>query len=114
MTRNSRLQLPLKFKHDYAATLFKKTFGTTRFIRAFKQFTGVTPRDRLLALNDALDQFTAHAPDKAELLKLRWFGGLSLDQAAAIVGISRSTADRWWLYAREWLKVEIEKQDNST
>lgn len=69
--------------------------------------------ERLLALNEALDRFSAHAPDKAELLKLRWFGGLSLDQAAALIGISPSTADRWWSYARAWLKVEIEKQDTS-
>ena len=63
--------------------------------------------DRLLALDAALDRFTAIEPLKAELLKLRSFGGLSLDEAAATLGISPSTADRWWAYARAWLRVEI-------
>ncbi len=69
--------------------------------------------ERLLALDDALDQFAAHAPEKAELLKLRWFVGMSLDEAAAIIGISPSTADRWWSYARAWLRVEVEQGEKS-
>jgi RNA polymerase sigma factor (TIGR02999 family) len=63
--------------------------------------------ERLLALDAALDRFAAIEPLKAELLKLRSFGGLSLDEAAATLGISPSTADRWWAYARAWLRVEI-------
>jgi RNA polymerase sigma factor (TIGR02999 family) len=63
--------------------------------------------ERLLALDAALDRFAAIEPLKAELLKLRSFGGLSLDEAAAMLGVSPSTADRWWAYARAWLRVEI-------
>ena len=63
--------------------------------------------DRLLALDEALERFAEIEPAKAELVKLRWFGGLSLDAAASLVGISPSTADRWWAYARAWLRVEI-------
>jgi RNA polymerase sigma factor (TIGR02999 family) len=63
--------------------------------------------ERLLALDDALNRFAALEPEKAELLKLRSFAGLSLDAAASILGISPSTADRWWAYARAWLRVEI-------
>jgi len=63
--------------------------------------------ERLLALDEALDRFAVLEPQKAELLKLRSFTGLSLDAAAAILGISPSTADRWWAYARAWLRVEI-------
>jgi RNA polymerase sigma factor (TIGR02999 family) len=63
--------------------------------------------DRLLALDEALERFAKIEPSKAELIKLRWFGGLSLDAAAELVGISPSTADRWWAYARSWLRVEI-------
>jgi RNA polymerase sigma factor (TIGR02999 family) len=63
--------------------------------------------ERLLALDAALDRFAALEPQKAELLKLRSFGGLSLDEAAAALGIAPSTADRWWAYARAWLRVEI-------
>ena len=62
---------------------------------------------RLLALNEALERFGEIEPDKAELVKLRWFGGLSLDVAAELLGISSSTADRWWAYARAWLRTEI-------
>jgi len=61
------------------------------------------PDDELLALNEALDRLTAHDPQKAELVKLRYFAGLTSDQAAAALGISPSTADRWWVYARAWL-----------
>jgi RNA polymerase sigma factor (TIGR02999 family) len=63
--------------------------------------------ERLVALDEALERFTALEPEKAELLKLRSFAGLSLDAAAALLGISPSTADRWWAYARAWLRVEI-------
>ncbi len=64
--------------------------------------------EQLLALNEALTRFTEHAPDKAELVKLKVFAGRTLDDAAAMLGISPSTADRWWKYARAWLKVEAE------
>jgi RNA polymerase sigma factor (TIGR02999 family) len=63
--------------------------------------------ERLLALDAALDRFATIEPLKAELLKLRSFGGLSLHEAAATLGISPSTANRWWAYARAWLRVEI-------
>jgi RNA polymerase sigma factor (TIGR02999 family) len=69
--------------------------------------------ERLLALDEALQRFAVDAPEKAELLKLRWFGGLSSDEAAATLGISPSTADRWWSYARAWLKVEVDRENFS-
>ncbi len=66
------------------------------------------PRDqRVLALDEALERFAAIEPAKAELLKLHSFGGLSLAAAAELVGISPTTADRWWAYARAWLRAEI-------
>jgi len=67
------------------------------------------PDDELLALNEALDWLSAHDPQKAELVKLRYFAGLTSDQAAAALGISPSTADRWWVYARAWLGRAIAK-----
>lgn len=63
--------------------------------------------DRLVALDEALERFAALEPAKAELLKLHRFAGLSLAAAAAVLGISPSTADRWWSYARAWLRVEL-------
>ena len=56
--------------------------------------------DRLLALDEALRQLEAEDPRKAELVKLRFFAGLTLDEAAVSLGLARRTADRYWAYAR--------------
>jgi len=61
------------------------------------------PAGQLLALNDALDRFAALEPQQAELVKLRYFAGLKIEEAAAVLGISKATAKRWWAYARAWL-----------
>jgi len=63
--------------------------------------------DDLLALDEALDKLSKTDPRNAELVKLRYFAGLSLDQVAKIEGVSRRTASRWWTYARAWLHREI-------
>ena len=65
------------------------------------------PDDQLLALNDALDRFAKREPQQAELVKLRYFVGLKIEEAADILGISKATAKRWWAYARAWLFHEI-------
>ena len=62
--------------------------------------------DELLAVNDALDKFAALDAPKAGLVKLRFFAGLTLEQAAGVLGISEPTAKRWWAYARAWLFEE--------
>jgi RNA polymerase sigma factor (TIGR02999 family) len=62
------------------------------------------PADDLLALNDALDLLAAKDSQKADLVKLRYFAGLTANEAAGVLGISPSTADRQWHYARAWLK----------
>ena len=64
--------------------------------------------DRLLALDEALEKLAAEAPAKAELVKLRYFSGLSLVDAAQLLGISRATADRHWAYAKAFLYSEME------
>ena len=61
------------------------------------------PPEDVLALHDALEQFAAHDALKARLVELRFFAGLTLEQAAACLDISPSTADRAWRYARAWL-----------
>jgi RNA polymerase sigma factor (TIGR02999 family) len=63
--------------------------------------------DELLALDEALERLAKHAPQKAELVKLRYFAGCTLDEAAELLGISPREADRAWAYAKTWLKVEI-------
>src|SRR5947208_3477986 len=66
------------------------------------------PDDQLLALNDALDRFAGLEPQQAELVKLRYFVGLKIEEAAQVLGISEATAKRWWAYARAWLFNEIQ------
>ena len=63
---------------------------------------GEEPQD-VLALHEALTQFAHHDPLKAKLVELRFFGGLTLEEAAACLEISLSTADRAWKYSRAWL-----------
>ena len=65
--------------------------------------------DRLLALDEALRQLEAEDPRKAELVKLRFFAGLTAEQAAAALGVSASTAEKDWAYARSWLRVTIDR-----
>jgi RNA polymerase sigma factor (TIGR02999 family) len=72
------------------------------------QIASPAPDDQLLALNDALDRFAALEPQQAELVKLRYFVGLKIDEAAEVLGISKATAKRWWAYARAWLFNEIQ------
>jgi RNA polymerase sigma factor (TIGR02999 family) len=59
--------------------------------------------DELLALDEALGEFARKHPEKAELVKLRYFAGLTVGEAAQALGVSTSTADRHWTYARAWL-----------
>ena len=61
----------------------------------------------LLALDEALEKLSGIDPQNAELVKLRYFTGLSLGDVAKISGISRRTATRWWNYARAWLYREL-------
>ena len=63
--------------------------------------------DHLLAVNEALEKLAAIEPRKAELVKLRYFVGMSFDEAAAALGIAVPTAKQWWAYARAWLTVEL-------
>ncbi len=69
--------------------------------------------EELLALDEALNRLAEQNPLKAELVKLRHFAGLSVDQAAQALGISPATADRYWAYARAWLHAEITGGDAS-
>jgi RNA polymerase sigma factor (TIGR02999 family) len=65
--------------------------------------------ERLLALDEALKLLEAEAPRKAELVKLRFFAGLTAEQAAAALGVSTSTSEKDWAYARSWLRVTIDR-----
>ena len=65
----------------------------------------------LIALDEALEKLAREDRVKAELVKLRYFAGLTVEQAGRVLGISRATADRYWTFARIWLYYEITKGD---
>src|SRR5262249_27673613 len=67
----------------------------------------------LLALDEALEQLARKDPVKAELVQLRVFAGLTVPQAAEVLGLSTTTADRYCAFARAWLRVEIAGHDSS-
>ena len=67
--------------------------------------------DDLLALDEALERLATKDPIKAQLVQLRVFAGLTVVQAAEILGLSTTTADRYWAFARAWLRVEIAGND---
>ena len=67
------------------------------------QIAAPVPDDELLAVHEALDRLAAHDAQKAELVKLRYFAGLSIEETAVALGISERTAKRHWTYARAWL-----------
>ena len=67
----------------------------------------------ILALDDALIRLAEAHPEKARLVQLRYFAGLTVDEAAEVLGISPATADRHWAYARVWLMREL-SADNSS
>ncbi len=68
--------------------------------------TDVSPDD-LIALNDALEKLEQKDPVKAQLVKLRYFAGLTNEQAGQILDISHNTVDKYWAYARAWLRLEL-------
>jgi RNA polymerase sigma factor (TIGR02999 family) len=69
------------------------------------------PCDDLIALDEALNKLAEKDKVKADLVKLRFFAGLTSEQAAQVLGLSHNTADRYWAYARSWLHLEITKGD---
>src|SRR5262249_20699134 len=67
----------------------------------------------VLAVDEALSQLAHEHPEEAELVKLRYFAGLTLAEAASALGISTATADRRWRYARAWLARRLRQGDDS-
>jgi RNA polymerase sigma factor (TIGR02999 family) len=63
--------------------------------------------DELIEVNEVLEKFAALDPQKAELVKLRYFVGLTLEETAGVLGVSVPTVKRWWRYSRAWLRAEM-------
>jgi RNA polymerase sigma factor (TIGR02999 family) len=73
----------------------------------------VDPGDDILALDEALERLEMKHPKRAALVKLRYFAGLTGDEAAQALGISPATADRWWTFARAWLLRELTPESDA-
>jgi len=73
-----------------------------------------SPAEDLLDLNDALDGLAAEDPQTAQFVKLRYFAGLSVEEAAEVVGLSRSAAGEHWAYARAWLHRRLRVSGDPT
>ena len=83
--------------------------GLTRVNLEQVDLASVADDDTLLRVDEALTKFAAEDPIKAQLIKLRYFVGLSIPEAAAAMGMSESTAKRGWAYARAWLYDELKE-----
>jgi len=77
------------------------------------ELTVESPPDELIELDEALARLEQVHPEKAQLVKLRYFGGLTIEEAAEALGIGTSTADRHWAFARAWLYRHIAAQKSS-
>jgi RNA polymerase sigma factor (TIGR02999 family) len=78
------------------------------------QLSYVSPAEDLLDLNDALERLAAEDPQAAQFVKLRYFAGLSVEEAAEMVGLSRSAACEHWAYARAWLHRRLRESFGGT
>lgn len=68
------------------------------------------PLDEILAIDEALSRFAQMEPQAADIVKLRYFAGMSVEQAAEALGVSRATANRHWAYAKAWLRCEMDRE----
>ena len=68
---------------------------------------GAAEDPHLLEINEVFERFARREPQKAELVRLRYFVGLSIEETARVLGISEATAKRWWGYARAWFYREL-------
>lgn len=91
----------------------KRSGGRNRVDLELLTIATATSDEDLLDLNDALEQLAAGFPQCAELVKLRFFAGFTLDDAATALGMGRRTADRQWAFARAWLFAALAREDTA-
>jgi len=89
----------------------KRGGGQRRITLGAVDTLDTAPLDDLLALSEALERLEASDPESARLVNLRYFAGLTMPQAAEMLGISLRTAERTWTYARSWLRRELVRDD---
>lgn len=95
-----------KRSEKHGGRLNRRDLSEADFVAPFDE-------NHLLALDEALKDLATEDPQKAELVKLHYFSGLTWDQAGHVLGLSRATAVRYWSYARAWLYERIQKLENS-
>src|SRR5262245_7510328 len=88
--------------------------GRKRLVMDQVTLAAPEPCPDVLALHESLELFEKLDPVKAELVKLRYFAGLTISQVAEALGISSTTADRYWAYARAWLHAELRKSQSTS
>ncbi len=88
----------------------KRGGGRARIALQDLDLTAATVDDQVIALDEALSRLAEADPEKARLVTLRYFGGLTGEEAASALGVSPATADRYWAYARAWLYREMSGQ----
>jgi len=100
---------------DYARrrSAFKRCSGKLASVN-LDRLSVCDPDEDVLAVDEALDQLAAIDPKIADLVQLRYFGGLSVPEAAKIVGVSPRTADNWWVYARAWLATHFSQNSEKS
>jgi RNA polymerase sigma factor (TIGR02999 family) len=87
--------------------------GLKRHAMEHVEIAAAEPSLDVVALNEALSRFEKIDRLKADLVKLRYFAGLTIPQAAEALGVSSATADRYWAYARAWLHAELKRGDRN-
>ncbi len=92
---------------DHARARKSDKRGGDRQRQPLEDVAAPLPDDELLALHEALDELAVEDPLKAQLVELRYFAGLTGNQVADVLGISTSTADRHWVFARAWLQTKV-------
>ncbi len=91
-------------------TLKARRNGRSTRIMQATELIVTAPSDELLAVHEALEVLEKQDSEAAELVKLRYFGGMSMDEAACAMGMAKRTAEKLWTYARTWLHAEIRKR----
>jgi len=86
----------------------KRGAGAEHANAAELQLAAPAPDEWLLAVHEAVERLARVDPRKARLVDLKFFVGLTFDEAAEVLGIAVPTAKQWWAYARAWLRVEME------
>jgi RNA polymerase sigma factor (TIGR02999 family) len=93
---------------DHARARNAAKRGAGRRVELASNHLAATQRDEgIEALDEALSRLAIEQVKLAELVQLRYFGGLTLEQCAEVLGVSARTADTWWAYARAWLTLEL-------